>query len=157
MISLSVSPSIEKPIQACTKRGSTISRNQALDCLMQAKHLRCNFGPGAVADWETSEARIELDQLDASLIIDSIDIRGQKARIIGKERPSEAIVLATPAGLTFIEQIVSGDLVFITVFPEYAEGREAFVAVMSRHMSLWGRPLLSQYHGTCEIWMSGEI
>ncbi len=55
----------------------------------------------------------------------------------------------------FIEQMVSGDLVFITVLSEYAEGGKDFIAAMSRHISLCGRPLLSQYHGTCEVWSGG--
>jgi hypothetical protein len=61
-------------------------------------------------------------------------------------------LIATAAGLTFIEITGWGNLAFTTVFFDHKEKTEDFSAVISRHMDFFGRPLPSQYHGICQVW-----
>jgi hypothetical protein len=130
-----------------------LADNLAFESLMGAKCLRCEFGSGAVGDWKGGKVRVKLDKWRSSdpLILDSIDLKNGKARIIGSQGAFDIFILPTSVGLTFVEVTGSGNSVFRTVFAEYKKGGTEFIAVMSRHMNLPGGPLNSQYHGTCRI------
>lgn len=132
---------------------SALADDLAFNSLMSAKCLRCEFGSGAVGDWGSGKPKVTLDKWRSGdpLIIDSIDLKNGKAKIIGGQGAFDVFVLSTPLGLTFIEQTGTGNLVFRTVFAEYKKGGIDLISVMSRHMMLTGGPLNSQYQGTCRI------
>jgi hypothetical protein len=134
-------------------QSSALADDLAFKSLMSAKCLRCEFGSGAIGDWESGKPKVTLDKWRSGdpLILDSIDLKNGKARITGGQGAFDVFVFSTPVGLTFIEQTGTGNLVFRTVFAEYKRGGIDLITVMSRHMTLHGGPLNSQYHGTCRI------
>jgi len=120
--------------------------------LIKAKSLKCYFGPGASANWKGKKVKVELNSFDITLNFDSIDLKNQKARIIGNQGAADLIVLLSMMGINFIEQTDMGNLNITTVFPNYAQETSDFIAVTSRHLSIPGSsPLPSQYHGTCKV------
>jgi hypothetical protein len=48
--------------------------------------------------------------------------------------------------ITFIEQTGGGNVIFTSVFPNYAKGTEDFISVTSRHVNLPGGPLPLSRH-----------
>ena len=120
--------------------------------LLRAKCLKCSFEEGVSTSWHAKGVKIESDQWKGDTIFDSIDIKNGRARNIGNQGSADAIVIGSPAGITFIEKTGSGNMVFTTVFPLYSPGTDEFCAVMSRHMNLMTAVLPSQYYGTCRVW-----
>jgi hypothetical protein len=108
-----------------------VGDNAAYQRLMGAKTLRCTIGPGAVAEWKSSQPAIS-----------------GKARLIGHAGAEDVVVWASRTGLTFVERTAGGNVNLTTVFARQIEGD--FVYVHSRHVLLLGEPLPSQYHGTCK-------
>lgn len=120
--------------------------------LVGSRSLRCTFGPGASADWESGKPFVKKDTFDTVLQFDAIDLKSKKARLIGNQGASDVAALGTPTGITFIEETSFGNLSITTVFSNYAKGTRDFVVVHSRHIGGLGSPLPSQYHGMCKIW-----
>ena len=125
--------------------------DEIFERLMSAKSLKCEFGSGAFADWKGSKVKVKKDNFDATILYDSIDLKTGKARMIANAGAADVIVLASSAGLTFIEETTMGNLFFTTVFADYAKGSLDFIVVTSRHMKFINEPLPSQYHGTCKV------
>ncbi|UCE04968.1 MAG: hypothetical protein JSW07_15275 [bacterium] len=120
--------------------------------LITTKCLKCQFGPGASANWKQGQLKLEKDNCSLTIIFDSIDIDKGKARMIANQGSADVMVIATPQSITFIEPIGSGNWCFTSVFPNYSKVTGDFIAVISRHINMPGGPLPSQYHGTCKIW-----
>ena len=121
--------------------------------LITTKSLKCSFDAGSVGIWGSKSVKIEESHFGngGSVHFDSIDLKTNKARFIGNAGSTDVDILFN-SGLTFIEQSNSGNLIFTTVFPDYREGSEEFIAVMSRHLKgLVTGVLPSQYHGTCKL------
>lgn len=129
---------------------SIASADQAFDELLSAKSLKCEFGPGISADWVKGHPKIKNDAFNTTTHFDSIDLKKRTARLIGNQGAADLVVFTTGAGLTFFETTGSGNVVFTTVFGSQGNGK--YIAVMSRHMDIIGKPMPSQYYGTCQIW-----
>ncbi len=125
--------------------------DEIFDRLMNAKSLKCKFGPSAFADWKGSKVKVRKDKFDATVTYDSIDLKTGKARMTADAGAADVIVLASADGLTFIEETTLGNFSFTTVFADYAKGTLDFIVVTSRHEKFINEPLPSQYHGTCKI------
>lgn len=127
--------------------------SEALERLMSAKSLKCEYGSGAVGVWEGSKVKVVKDNSHSSVVFDSIDLNTGKARMIGEIGVADVDVdvFATGSGLTFIEQTSSGNLHITTVFAYYVEGTTDFTAVTSRHLLFPIIPLPSQFHGICKV------
>lgn len=132
----------------------TAAEQRLLEQLIKAKSLKCQFSEGVSADWKDGTLNLnrEKDAFGSSLHFDSIDFKSNKARFIGNSGASNVTANLTEEAVTFIEETTSGNLIFTSVFPEYKKGTREFIAVTSRHIMLWGGPLPSQYHGTCQVW-----
>ncbi len=126
--------------------------DETFEALLTAKSLKCSFGSGSVGEWESKSVNVKNSNWDNITHFDSIDINAKKARLIGNAASVDVAVLATPAGVTFVEQTSYGNLSFTTVFASYRKGSKEYIAVSSRHMLVLDKPLPSQYHGTCKIW-----
>ena len=123
----------------------------ALKALVEAKSLRCTFGGGTVGDWRGGELKKQKDRsLGGPLQFDAINHKTRTARLIGNQGAGDISVFLTSAGVHFIEQTAFGSVMYTSIFP-FRVG-DAFAAVTSRHISLLGAPLPSQYHGTCKVW-----
>lgn len=128
----------------------SFAADDAFSALLSAKSLKCTLGPGAVGIWGTKSVNIDKDKWNTPIHFDSIDVKAGKARIIGNVGADDISVIVTSAGITFVEQTGSGNLVFTTVFGSYLKGTNEFFVVSSRHMLIMDKPLPSQYHGTCK-------
>lgn len=120
--------------------------------LIRARSLKCTFGPGTVADWETGKPKLLSDNFGSGRTIhyDAIDIKNGRARTIGPSGAADLPVTVGAYGLTFTESFIGG-ISTTTVFSSYKKGTREFVAVLSRHVALMGPPIPSQYHGTCTV------
>jgi hypothetical protein len=127
-------------------------RIDRLDKLIGAKSLKCIFGPGSSASWETGEPKISMDEFNVAFHFDSINSKLGKARLIANLGAEDVLVLTSPSGLSFIEETASGNMTFTTVFLTPIKGSDEFPGVTSRHMEIFGSLIPSQYHGTCKIW-----
>jgi hypothetical protein len=132
--------------------GTAAGQDDTFRTLVSAKSLKCQFGPGSVGKWAGAKVAVQQERFDVALHFDSIDAKTGSARMIGNEGAADVTVLASPSGVTFVEQTGSGNIVFTTVFPAMVPGTDEFYAVTSRHMTLPGGPLPSQYHGKCRVW-----
>lgn len=115
--------------------------------------FRCTFGPGASANWDSGSVSINkgtFGQPNVVSIYDAIDLKSKTGRHIGGAGASDVVVLTNPDAITLFEQTNSGNLVFTTIFRARSQQNGEHIAVMSRHVSIMGDPLPSQYHGTCE-------
>lgn len=131
------------------------AEDDAFSRLLKAKTLKCHLGKGAFAEWKNGKVEIEISRWSKSpetsnSIFDSIDLKAGKARIIGNQGATDVIALATPTGLTFIEETPAGNINITTVFAKYNDASNDFTFVHSRHLMLFGEPLPSQYYGVCK-------
>lgn len=124
-----------------------------LNELMVTRSLKCTFGPGVSAEWDSGELQVERVKWGTTtpFHFDSIDAAEGSARMIGNAGSEDVRVLPTPNGLTFVEITAVGNLNFTTVFASVRAGTHEFHAVTSRHVSIFG-PLPSQYYGSCKAW-----
>jgi hypothetical protein len=132
-----------------------------IDKLLKAKSLKCYYSEGYTGIWDDGKLIIEkgnfaTSERDSAMVFDSIDFKKGTARLIGNQGSSDVIVLATPAGISFIEKTPVGYLMITTVFAYYKKGTDEFVCVYSRHVGSFSPlklgPMPSQWHGTCKIW-----
>jgi hypothetical protein len=127
--------------------------DEAFGRLLRARSLRCDLRMGTQASWDGGTPKLERSTFGegSRVTFDSIDTKAGKARLIANAGAGDVQVLATVAGLTFVEQTAFGNLNFTTVFANYdsAVSRQ-FIAVASRHQNING-PFPSQYHGTCSV------
>ena len=86
-----------------------------------------------------------------TVVFDSIDTKRGTARIVGNAGAGDIAVLRTVDGLTFIEETLLGTVNVTTVLARPLESTNRLVAVMSRHITSFGGPFPSQWHGTCRI------
>lgn len=139
-------------VLAASFASSATASEDTFSRLVGSRSLRCTFGPGASADWESGKPIVKEDKFDAVLQFDAIDLKTKKARLIGNQGASDVAALVTSAGVTFIGETSFGNLSITTVFSDYVKGTRDFVVVHSRHIGGLGSPLPSQYHGTCKVW-----
>ncbi len=120
--------------------------------LRRARSLKCTYERASIARWEGGRLKLELIDADMPPThLDAIDLYTRTARKIGNVGAADVAVLPSLSGISFFEVTPSGNFVFTTVFAEYnADGD--FIVVTARHMVINGKPMVSQYHGTCKVW-----
>ena len=130
----------------------------AFAALVKAKTLKCYLGKGSAANWDAGDVEIKMvkeyskKQEDCIMIFDSIDLKNDKARLIGNQGSTDVMAFATVGGVTFIEQAGGGSVFVTTIFPKYKKGSNELLFVHSRHFAGFvSGPMPSQYYGTCRI------
>jgi hypothetical protein len=147
----------------------SVAENDALEKLMSAKSLVCDFPVGTFADWQGTTLKLDNDQMKGQFHFDNINLKNKSARLIGNLGAVDVMVFASPGGLTFMEATGIGNMIYTTVFPSYLGQKtipgasepdliiknqlpKAFMAVMSRHLFdpvITHLPMPSQFHGYC--------
>ena len=120
--------------------------------LRGARSLKCSFPETASLNWKSSDAKPELRQQEFSFVIDGIDHKAHKARLIGNLAAVDLDIIDGANAVTFLEVTPSGNVNITSVFADRAAGPRTFKAVHSRHIFTIGGPLPSQAYGSCEIW-----
>lgn len=119
--------------------------------LSSAKALVCRSGPGISTSWENKTPLIKNSRNDTTFTFTEINLKQGTARLSGSGGTSVVLLVATPAGLSFIEVVPMGGVFLTTVFESSAAGDGLFPFADTRHNSIFAAPIVSQYHGTCEI------
>jgi hypothetical protein len=131
--------------------GHANAADPAFDRLIGAKTLRCTIGKGAVANYKTwGEIEVANWGKNNTIHFDSINLKKSKARMIGNQGATDVAAFVTAQGVHFVEQTGSGNVHLMTVFAQLAD-RRSYKYVISRHISLVGRAVPSQYYGTCVV------
>ena len=118
--------------------------------LFTVKSLKCEFHISVMApkQWDDTP-KIGKDAF--SFHVDAINLHSGTARLIANLGSADLIVLPGTMCINFIKQTPTGNMNFITVYPELTkEGK--FKAVYSRHITLLGIPMPSQRYGYCQRW-----
>jgi len=122
---------------------------EPLEMLRAGQSFKCLFNAGIVAEWDGPRVKRELTStVDMAYHFHDVDRVEGTARMIGSEGTRSVELIDSPAGFTFIDRTLSGNLSFTTVFAQQLPGGN-FSAVHSRHVLLSSAPLPSQYYGIC--------
>ena len=120
--------------------------------LIQGHSLKCGFSVVSQTYWENGNLTIKTEtEQDFLLHFDSIDIQRNHARLVGNLGAVDVSLLLTGGTLSFLETTANGGVNLTTIFPRYRNESHEFIAVTSRHLSVFG-PFSSQHHGSCRIW-----
>jgi hypothetical protein len=125
---------------------------QPAGALGTVKALACSFPVYATANLAGTPPQPIGQKQDFSFTLDSFDLKKLRARVVGSSGGSApASLLASPIGVTVIEQTLIGNVNMTTVFA--AGGHDdTRLAVHSRHIGdPDGLPSVSQAYGTCTI------
>lgn len=79
----------------------------------------------------------------------TLKANGNTGTITANAGESDVSVIDTSASTTFLEETAVGNLSVTTIF-KTENARSPIIAAHSRHMSLLGNPIISQYVGTCK-------
>ena len=137
---------------ACATKHVPWSNDEAL--LRRAASLQCTWQRGASAHWNSGSLQIAIGEWNpeqpATVSFSNIDRKAGTATFTGARGTFPVTLLPTTGGLTFVEQPPRGGANITTVFPGHPEQDFEFLVAHSRHYAhAAGRPLPSQYYGTC--------
>lgn len=123
--------------------------------LERAITLRCMFTKSFTAEHNEQGGMTSYDKGrnsfgNDSMVYDKIDLEKATARLIGNNGSAELSSGLFIGGLNFIESTGVGSLSITSVFNKTNKDGE-YSAVMSRHMSMDGTPVVSQHFGLCKI------
>lgn len=131
---------------------TAFAQDDGVPKLFQARSVRCEWGRGTQANWDTGTLSLKQGTFgkDAIVTFDSIDAQQRTARIVANAGANDVVVIPTPEGLTFFERTALGSVNVTTIFAKGVGPANQLVGVTSRHLTLGG-PFPSQWHGTCRI------
>lgn len=106
----------------------------------------CNLSIGNAAEPKAGQWRVKKDnsEMNIKFVLDTDD---NTAQMIGNNGATEVMPINGPDSLTFIELTGFKNVNTTTIFLSTDNN----LVVHSRHPSLLGKPLASQYYGECEI------
>jgi hypothetical protein len=119
--------------------------------LYYARTIRCDRFRGTVATWGETRASTSPDTSGPTLVFDQIDLAKGTARFVGNAGTSDVTVQATRSGLLITEMTAIGTPQVTFIYNISHETAGTYLVTHSRHTSLPGSPLPSQYHGVCRV------
>ena len=130
-------------------------QDEATSTLMNARSLKCEFGPGGQAEWKNgvltvSSGRFGPPGEGSTIHYDAINLTTRQARVIGTSGSSDVVVVPSGIGITLIEHVPAGGIAITTIYGSY-DAKGAFPAVMAKHVDILG-PFPQQYYGNCVVW-----
>ena len=130
------------------------TRNERYAALAAATAVSCEFTSSYTVDWKLRPEAVGQrgNGFDGLLRFEDVDLAGRTARFVGNNGSETVSASLTDEGLHFVEQTLSGNRVYTTVFVANpgAFVPNLFAAVQSRHVAPT-YPLPSQFYGTCVI------
>ena len=109
----------------------------------------CKFTQGAAARYDEAEWSVKVLNEKMDLTFASLNSQQGKAQLIGNARASDVQFWKGAWTWNFVEVTDTGNVMTTTVF-DRSNGKD-FPAVHSRHTSVAGEPLPSQYRGDCSV------
>lgn len=117
--------------------------------LSQTISLRCKFSSGQVTEFDKGRLTTKRAGDLSEIIFDQIDLKKQSARMIGNAGAETLPVIEGTSSVHLLEVTGTGNLNVTTIFGIKNAKENQFSVVHSRHITLSGGPLPSQYLGTC--------
>jgi hypothetical protein len=114
----------------------------------EPKAFTCTFAEGVTHSYEGGTFKAEKAS-PLSFGIDAIDAQRQTAELKMRGGSGQLRIVQAVNALHFLEVVTEGFLNVTTVYDK-DEVKGTYPAVHSRHLGLFGQPLVSQYQGTCE-------
>lgn len=126
------------------------------DTLLSANGLRCIFKNGinlivSNSTLNMRESSFASSPEDGVVNITKIDRNKMTANLVGNNGYTEVAAVLGNDKISFIEIVPSGSTNIYTVYSERISTNGEFIAVTSRHSSVVGQALPSQYYGTCKV------
>lgn len=110
--------------------------------------IGCNFTANVLAEPIHNNLAPKIGKEQFEFIIDNIDLKAGKARLIGNLGGQDVVAIPGLDILSFIQVTDSGNVMSTSIFIEQnAEGN--YLSVHSRNMHAANIPMPSQYYGTC--------
>jgi hypothetical protein len=116
--------------------------------LLASKHLSCRFGVEPMLDAADSSESADAEPTDFPLEITQISVREGLAQIGDTAIDGDVRLIPTNRGLHIYEFNKAGDLSIATVMAK-ADETGRYPAVLSRHLSVDGDPMPTQFTGYC--------
>jgi hypothetical protein len=113
----------------------------------EPKAFVCKFTQGASARYDKAEWSVKVLNEKLELTFAGLNSQQGKAQLIGNAGASDLRYWKGAWTWNFVEVTDTGNVMTTTVF-DTSNGKD-FPAVHSRHTSVVGEPLPSQYRGTC--------
>jgi hypothetical protein len=112
------------------------------------KALSCDFSSGSSiaytqGAYETAPAK------PLAFVIGDIDLEAQRATLKTNSGQGKLSVVRAVNANHFLEVVTEGFLNLTTVY-DLDPRRNAYPAVHSRHLGLFGEPVIAQYYGFCK-------
>lgn len=128
----------------------TVSSLNAQDSrrLRLSSTFRCEFPISVSGNLRSDAPSSAVSREKFELVFDNVSVANGKARMIGNNGGADIVVSGADDGIALLEPLESG-LFQMTVIYAAQTGSGRFKAVHSRHSSIMGTPLPSQYYGSC--------
>lgn len=110
--------------------------------------FRCEFPIGVSGNLQRDSPSSTVFREKFSLVFDNVSVPNGTARMIGNNGGSDIVVSGADEGITLLEPLESGFFQMTVIYAAH-NSSGSFKAVHSRHSSLMGWPLPSQYYGSC--------
>ena len=133
---------------AAMEDGTGVAQPQDDGRLRLTSTFRCEFPIGVSGNLQRDSPSSEVSRENLNLVFDNVSASNGTARMIGNNGGSDIVVSGADDGITLLEPLESG---FFQMTVKYAAITSTghFKAVHSRHSSIMGTPLPSQYYGSC--------
>ncbi len=120
--------------------------------IYSAKTIKCKWIEGEIYTYEKNLWGKETDnKFNVEIILDSINLENNTARIIANVGSGDLAVYPTSIGLMFIEQDVSAVHTLLIYYTTNKDNKNMFPATYDRNIKILGMPMNSNYYGFCKI------
>ncbi|MAE09514.1 MAG: hypothetical protein CL661_12275 [Bacteroidetes bacterium] len=120
--------------------------------IFSAKTIKCKWIEGEIYTYEKNLWGKETDnKFNVEIILDSINLENNTARIIANVGSGDLAVYPTSIGLMFIEQDVSAVHTLLIYYTTNKDNKNMFPATYDRNIQILGVPMNSNYYGFCKI------
>lgn len=108
----------------------------------------CTFDKGATWSYETGKFSSE-QPAALKMEIDSIDLEGQKARLVAEGKPPGELRIVRALNANHYLEVANEGFLNLTTIYDLDPSVGTYPAVHSRHFGILGQPVFAQYAGTC--------
>jgi len=114
-----------------------------------AEALVCRTGPGVSTEWKDEIPTTNPSKNEITFTFSELNQSTGSARLSGPGGSVSVKMVVTTAGVTFIEYLGSGGVVFTTVYARTDTAARTYLAADTRHNFILGSPIISQFYGVC--------